>query len=87
MSTIDEIEKKAEAESDERMLRHAMEHFSYNWAPSAPRKNAEFQADLLLLIQAVHRDAARPLNKMLMAAMGAIPIGMTPPIVKGVKET
>lgn len=50
----------------------AMEHFTYHWAPSQPRKAAEFHADLLRLIQAVHRDSAKPMEIALKNAFGAL---------------
>lgn len=71
--TATEMLKRDDADMDARMLHDAMERFSYHWAPSEPRKQAEFQADLLLLIQAVHRDAARPFGKMLENAMALMP--------------
>ncbi len=54
-------------------LHDAMEHFTYHWAPNQPRKAAEFHADLLRLIQAIHRDASKPFGDMLTKAMMAMP--------------
>lgn len=51
----------------------AMEHFTYHWAPSQPRKAAEFHADLLRLIQAVHRDSAKPMEIALKNAFALFP--------------
>jgi len=52
----------------------AMEHFTYHWAPAQPRKAAEFHADLLGLIQAVHRDSARPMEAALKNAFSLMPV-------------
>jgi hypothetical protein len=73
-TTLDELGARSAAHTDARIVRDAMERFSYHWAPSEPRKQAEFQADLLLLIQAVHRDAARPFGDMLTKAMSVMPL-------------
>lgn len=72
-TATEKLLKRDDANMDARMVHDAMERFSYHWAPSEPRKQAEFQADLLLLIQAVHRDAARPFGDMLTKAIAAMP--------------
>jgi len=65
----------------------AMAHFTYHWAPSQPRKAAEFQADLLRLIQAVHRDSAKPMEVALTKAFSAFPIAtIFPPKPSGQTE-
>jgi hypothetical protein len=63
--------------SDRSAVHDAMEHFTYHWAPSQPRKAAEFHADLLRLIQAVHRDSAKPMEAALtkaFACMSLVPL-------------
>lgn len=60
-------------DSDERALRHYVEHFIRAWAPPEPHAAAEFQADFLLVVQAIHRDASRPLQKALTVAFAAMP--------------
>jgi hypothetical protein len=67
--------------SNRNAVHDAMEHFTYHWAPSQPRKAAEFHADLLRLIQAVHRDSAKPMEIALKNAFAFMPIlpSMFPP--------
>lgn len=59
--------------SNRTAVHDAMEHFTYHWAPSQPRKAAEFHADLLRLIQAVHRDSAKPMEAALKNAFALMP--------------
>lgn len=61
-----------------------MERFAERWAPGDRRANAEFQADFLLVIQAVHRDAMKPMERALMTAFAALP-PMTFAVTKDVK--
>jgi hypothetical protein len=72
-TATDFVEQKRDSEMDAREVHLAMEHFSFHWAPSEPRKAAEFQADLLMLVQAVHRDSARPFADILAKAFSAMP--------------
>jgi hypothetical protein len=59
--------------SNRSAVHDAMEHFTYHWAPAQPRKAAEFHADLLRLIQAVHRDSAKPMEAALENAFALFP--------------
>ena len=54
-------------------LHDYMEHFAEKWAPTDRRENAEFQADFLRVIQAVHRDAMKPMEKARTAAVSVMP--------------
>ena len=65
--------------SNRSAVHDAMEHFTYHWAPSQPRKAAEFHADLLRLIQAVHRDSAKPMEIALKNAFAVFPTTLFSP--------
>lgn len=59
---------------DERTLHARMEWFSKKWKKDMdPGDAAEFDADLLLLIQAIHRDANRETYALLTKALAAMP--------------
>lgn len=58
---------------DERIVHDYMERFVKKWAPSDRNEAAEFHADFLSVIQAVHRDAARPMHDALTKAFAAMP--------------
>ncbi len=61
-------------EQDERSVHAYMRRFVERWAESMDRRDAaEFQADLTLVLQAVHRDASRETNALLMRALAAMP--------------
>lgn len=57
----------------ERVLHQHVEHFLREWAPSDPRRRAHFSADLIALVQAVHRDAMIPVEHLLSTALSCIP--------------
>lgn len=68
------IRERDERDRDERSLKSAVERFTERWTDSMDgRQRAEFHADLVLVIQAVHRDASRTTNELLMRAMQAMP--------------
>lgn len=54
-------------------LSNYMEQFTRRWAPHDRRDNAEFQADFLLVVQAVHRDAMKPMEAAMTAAFSSLP--------------
>jgi hypothetical protein len=58
---------------DERVLHQRMEWFSKKYTPMGKEAAAEFHADLLMLVQAVHRDASRHTHDLLVKALAAVP--------------
>ncbi|WP_421930061.1 hypothetical protein [Nitratireductor rhodophyticola] len=73
-----EIEQ-AESARQERVLHEHFGFFLRKWAPKGHR-DREFEADLHMLVRAVHQDAAQPFSKILERAFAAMPIQ---PIIKG----
>lgn len=65
----------------ERALHQSYEHFLKKWAP-AVGASREFEADLYMLVRAIHQDAARPFGKMLEAALTAMPTAAMSVVVK-----
>lgn len=65
--------KDREREMDERTLHGRMKWFTEKWAMAQQEAQSEFQADLLLLIQAIHRDASRETHALLTKALMAMP--------------
>ncbi len=59
---------------EERILHQRMEWFSKKYAPADRYEAAEFQADLLMLIQAVHADASRETHALLTRALSVMPM-------------
>lgn len=62
-----------EREMDERALHRRMQWFFEKYAPADKREAAEFQADLTMVVQAVHRDASRETHALLTKALSAMP--------------
>jgi len=59
---------------DERSLHGRMKWFTEKWTAELRSGDAgEFQADLLLLVQAIHRDANRETHRLLVSALSAAP--------------
>lgn len=69
---------------EENALHQRMEWFFKKYAPTNKREAAEFHADLVMVLQAVHRDASREMHKLLTAALAVMPPG--PFILKGADE-
>lgn len=59
---------------DERALHDCMSHFCLRWGPIDRPESAEFHADLLLLVQQIHRDAMRPVHGLLDSALARQPL-------------
>lgn len=68
--------KKLDRDSftSQRCLHNNVERFTREWAPGDPRRRAEFNADLILLVQAVHHDAMIPVERLLSNALRCIPL-------------
>ncbi len=64
--------------SDERAIHDYMHRFCRRWAPRDTRDADEFQADFLLVVQAIHRDAIKPMEKALMHAFSMVPSPLFP---------
>ena len=75
MSTATEAANEAyEIARDERSLHGAMERFTKKWTAEIRQGDAsEFHADLLMLVQAIHRDASRETHALLRNALAAMP--------------
>ncbi len=72
-AATDATREAIERESDERSLHAAMHRFAKKWNPDHKDDALEFQADLLLLVQAIHRDASRETHTLLTNALMAMP--------------
>lgn len=57
-----------EDRSAQASLHDHMDHFAKKWAPFDRRRNAEFQADFLCLVQVIHREAMKPMERAMTAA-------------------
>ena len=75
MKTALEIHEEAR---DERQLRERVAYFCEKYAPADKQDAAEFQADLMMVVQAVHRDAMRCTHELLKHALAVMP---NPPMV------
>lgn len=67
------IQERIGAEQDERAVHSSMRRFVQRWSPDDRHDAAEFQADLTLVLQAVHRDAGRETQALLMRALSVMP--------------
>ena len=74
-SATEQATANRERDQDERSLHRRMEWFTKKWTAhlDGPRARSEFHAALLLLIQAIHRDANRETHRLLVAALAASP--------------
>lgn len=74
--TATEASKIRERDDDERSLHRHVQWFTEKWSVALDlnkRDASEFAADFLLVVQAIHRDAGRETQALLMNALGAIP--------------
>lgn len=71
--TLEQLRAESAARTDECIVHDYMERFTRRWMPADRNEAADFQADLLSLIQAVHRDASRPFGDMLSKAFSLMP--------------
>lgn len=56
---------------EDRILHDRMEWFFKKYAPADKYEAAEFHADLMMVVQAVHRDASRHTHDLLTRALTA----------------
>lgn len=62
------------AARDERSVHAYMTRFTQRWTDGLDRNDAaQFAADLLLLVQAIHRDASRETHALLAKSLAAMP--------------
>jgi hypothetical protein len=62
------------AENDtQRALHQRVEWFTEKWAPVDRRNNAEFAADFMMVVQAIHTDANRHTHALLTKSLAAMP--------------
>ena len=55
-------------------LHDYMRDFAKKWSPSDVYENSEFQADFLRVVQAIHRDAMRPVENLMKNMLSATPL-------------
>ena len=75
MTTATEsIAERRDREYDERSLHHCVERFVSRWTEGMGGvERSTFHGDLVLLIQAVHRDAMRETHALLKSALAVMP--------------
>ena len=74
--TATEAAKQSEAGRDERDLHRKVQWFTEKWTVAMDlnkRDAAEFSADFVTVIQAVHRDASRTTHELLAKSFAAMP--------------
>lgn len=75
MSTATEVAMSArDRERDERSLHERMRWFSEKYTEGMDKRAAaEFHADLMMVVQAIHRDASRETHELLKRSLAAMP--------------
>ena len=58
---------------DESILHQHFQRFLKRWAPEDRQRSYEFEADLMMLMRAIHADAAKPMEQALTTALKAMP--------------
>jgi len=74
--TATDAAKQHEQDQDERALHRKVQWFTEKWTTAMDlnkRDAAEFSADFVTVIQAVHRDASRETHALLTKALMAMP--------------
>lgn len=73
-TATEDMREKIDRENDERSLHWRMERFTKRWATDlAKNDQAQFHADLVLLLQAVHRDANRDIHRLMLSVIQSWP--------------
>lgn len=75
-TSLEEMQAKSEADRDERALHRRVQWFVEKWTTSMDlnkRDAAELNADLVMVIQEVHRDASRGTHALLRNALAVMP--------------
>lgn len=73
MKATDMAGLQRDRDLEERSLHQRMEWFFKKYAPADKREAADFHADLIIVVQAVHRDASRETHALLTRALEAMP--------------
>lgn len=73
-TAIEAMQERIGREHDERSVHTYMRRFVERWTDGMDKRDAaEFQADLTLVLQAVHRDASRDTHELLRRSLAAMP--------------
>lgn len=72
--TATESIERSRRDLDERTLAAYVESFTTRYAPADPYDRSQFDAHLIALVQMIHRDAARPFERILERIAGAMPM-------------
>lgn len=73
-TATDAMQERTGREQDERSVHAYMRRFIERWTADMDKRHAaEFQADLTLVLQAVHRDASRDSHELLRRSLAAMP--------------
>ena len=76
-TATEQLQAKRDAEADERAMHARVKWFTEKWTVAMDlnkRDAAEFSADLIVVVQAIHRDAGRTTHDLLMKALAAAPM-------------
>ena len=76
-TAAERLQAKRNVEIDERSMHARVKWFSEKWAAHldlSGRETAEFHADFIMVVQAIHRDANRTTHELLMNALASAPI-------------
>lgn len=74
---MEQLQAKRDVEADERAMHARVKWFTEKWTAAMDlnkRDAAEFSADLIMVVQAIHRDANRTTHDLLMKALAAAPM-------------
>lgn len=72
-TATEQMQAQRDRDVAERTLHDRMQWFFEKYVPADKREAAEFQADLTMVVQAIHRDASRETHELLMRAVAAMP--------------
>lgn len=75
-TSLEAMQAKSEADRDERALHRRVQWFVEKWTTSMDlnkRDAAELNADLVMVIQEVHRDASRTTHELLRNSLAVMP--------------
>lgn len=76
ITATEALQRQREQDLDERSLHRKVQWFTEKWTIALDlnkRDAAEFSADFVTVVQAVHRDANRETNALLTRALSAMP--------------
>lgn len=73
MKTATELSEELDTLTNEKILHERMKWFFEKHAPIDKYASAEFHADLIMVMQAIHQDASRHTHALLQTALKALP--------------